>query len=455
MSVSLAGAIAATGARVIGRPPDRLRICTDSRRIVPGETFVALRGPRFDGHAHAGQAARGGAVAAVVDDPDALAPGFPALVVPDTMAALQALAAAARNESRACIVGVTGSAGKTTTKTLLRQLIGQTLDAGVQATPANENNEIGVAKTLLALEPDTRFAVVEMGCRHFGDLLPLTAMARPDAGILTNIGDAHLEIMGSRDRLIETKFGLFATGASPLLNALDASSLERAAHLQLRPAWFAALDDTPAPAVGGPLTIVRPAAIEFHAAGEVQQFAVACGLPGAHNRANLAAALGAAWMLGARPADLAAAVPGLALPAGRYQRERIGDVEVIFDAYNASMSGTLATLDAFAQERAAHRIAVLGSMAELGADAPWMHRRVGAAAVAAGVDTLLVGGDFADDLEAGAREAGFDRERVVHFERNDDAVVWLREHAGRGAVVLLKASRRYRLEEIVEGLRSA
>jgi UDP-N-acetylmuramoyl-tripeptide--D-alanyl-D-alanine ligase len=455
MSVSRERALKALAGRAAGELPDRLRISTDSRTIAAGETFVALRGPNFDGHAHVADAFARGAAGAVVDTASALPAGAAGVVVANTMTALMELAAAARDESRARIVAVSGSTGKTTTKALLHQLVQAVLDRDAIATPANENNEIGVAKTLLALEPQTPFAIVEMGCRHFGDLIPLVAMACPEIGVLTNIGDAHLEIMGSRERLIETKFGLFARGARAVLNALDADSRARAAHLGVEPVWFAAPAASGAPGIEGPLlTVDASGTIAARSNGETAVVTSGFALPGAHNRANFAAAAAAAWLLGAGLDDVASAAAGLTLPAGRYERSRIGDLEIIFDAYNASMSGTIATLDAFARETGARRIAVLGSMAELGDDAPLMHRRVGAAAARAGLDTLLVGGDFADELAAGAREAGFARDRVVRFDGNGEAVSWLRAHAVAGDVVLLKASRRYRLEEIVDGLRS-
>jgi UDP-N-acetylmuramoyl-tripeptide--D-alanyl-D-alanine ligase len=128
---------------------------------------------------------------------------------------------------------------------------------------------------------------------------------------------------------------------------------------------------------------------------------------------------------------------------------------MIFDAYNASMSGTMATLDSFARELAGRRIAVLGSMAELGGDAAAMHARVGAAAAQSGVDVLLVGGEFASELAGGARTQGFAADRIVAFQRNAEAVAWLRDNLHAGDLVLLKASRKYKLEEIVEGLRAA
>jgi UDP-N-acetylmuramoyl-tripeptide--D-alanyl-D-alanine ligase len=180
-----------------------------------------------------------------------------------------------------------------------------------------------------------------------------------------------------------------------------------------------------------------------------------CEIPGDHNVINVAAAAAAAWAIGADPEALALAARSLRLPAGRYERRKIGDVELIYDAYNASPSGVAATLVSFSAEPARRKIVVLGSMAELGPEAPEMHRGAGALAATCGADALLFGGDFARELAAGARAAGFPEDRIVRFSDNDAAFTWLRARLRAGDLVLLKASRRYKLEEIVRELEAA
>jgi len=281
-------------------------------------------------------------------------------------------------------------------------------------------------------------------------------IALPDVAILTNVGDAHLEIMGSRERLIETKFGIFASGALPILNLGDPDSRARAGLLSRRPHWFGALDAAGGDLPEGHVTLVGADRVIVHdpqaLEGRVER-PLDVRLPGAHNLANLAAAFAAALALGADLSVLCGIVPSLALPSGRYERSQIGGFEVIFDAYNASMAGTLATLGSFSEELAARRIAVLASMAELGDDAPSMHERVGQAAAGAGLALLLVGGEFADALARGARGAGFGDERIVRFADNAAAVRALRNWAKPGDLILFKGSRMYRLEEIVRALR--
>jgi UDP-N-acetylmuramoyl-tripeptide--D-alanyl-D-alanine ligase len=187
--------------------------------------------------------------------------------------------------------------------------------------------------------------------------------------------------------------------------------------------------------------------------GRSLSYAVDARVPGAHNRENLAAAAAAALELDVRIDAIVRGIPTLELPAGRYQSIRLNDgTRIVYDAYNANATGTIAALDAFAEESAGRRIAVLGSMAELGEEASSLHERVGAHAAQTHVDMLLVGGEYASELAAGAHGAGLSSERIVQFATNSDAARWLRENAHAGDVVLLKGSRKYKLEEIVEEL---
>ncbi len=223
-------AIAALGGTVVNRErlPATIAVSTDTRAIRPSETFLALRGERFDGHRFVMDAIASGASAVIVDDAAALPPEQAAIIVPDTLAAYLALGGLARARVRGPVIAVTGSTGKTTTKTFTVRAF-EAAGRAVAATPENENNEIGVAKFLLSLDDgDERVAIVEFGARKYRDLDPLVRTARPDVGVLTNVGDAHLEIMGSRERLAETKWGLFAGGAQAVLNLTDAVSRERA-----------------------------------------------------------------------------------------------------------------------------------------------------------------------------------------------------------------------------------
>ncbi|HTU81704.1 MAG TPA: UDP-N-acetylmuramoyl-tripeptide--D-alanyl-D-alanine ligase [Candidatus Acidoferrales bacterium] len=458
MKFSLDAAIAATGGTPSGDAASlgSFRICTDTRELGAGDAFLALHGERFDGHAFAAEAVRRGAALLILDRADAAVAGVPALIVDDTLRAYMALASAARARFSGRTIAITGSAGKTTTKVFLAQLLSARYESRVAVAPANENNEIGVSRLLLATsDAEHDVAIVEMGARKYGDVEALVTIARPEFGILTNVGDAHLEIMGSRDRLAETKWALFGRGARAILNADDAVSVARAPQLASPPHWFAVREAGASIAPAPPATVLvgttQLSLFETRGAGA---YAVDVRVPGAHNRANLAAAVAGALELGVPVEAVVAAIAHLHLPAGRFESISLPDGwRIIYDAYNANANGTIAALDAFAAEACDRGIAVLGSMAELGDESVALHERVGAHA-AKRVGTLLVGGEYADALARGARRGGLNEERIVRVGSNAEAARWLREHARPGDVVLLKGSRKYKLEQIVQELTS-
>ncbi|GAC1410218.1 MAG: UDP-N-acetylmuramoyl-tripeptide--D-alanyl-D-alanine ligase [Candidatus Velthaea sp.] len=453
MTLAQPAMLAALGARTLlaQQLPAQLQIVTDTRAIAGGDTFLALIGERFDGHDFVNAAFERGAAACIVSDAARVPADRPAIIVEDTLATYLQLARLARRRIRGRVVAITGSAGKTTTKAFLLQLL-QAAGIASTATPENENNEIGVSKFLIGLdEGDARVAIVEMGARKFGDIDVLVEAAEPDVSILTNVGEAHLEIFGSRERLAHTTWGVFRTHARAVLNLSDEVSRSRAAALPVTPIWFGTGSLAPPP--GEPGVVVRDArCVMVHDGIARTEFDVDITVPGEHNRRNAAAALAGAIALGYPPAALVPHLAALHLPPGRYQRIPLaqGDT-LVFDAYNASMSGTLATLHAFAEEPAQRRIAVLGSMAELGPEAPQMHRRVGRAA-AGSSDVILVGGEFAADMERGALDAGTAAHAVVRYADNADAIEWLRLHARAGDAILLKGSRKYKMEEIAAAL---
>jgi len=458
MILSFTEAAKATGAHVqhAERAPASVVVSTDTRTLSLGETYLALRGEHFDGHAYVDQALQIGAAALVVEKaPNPLE--VATLIVADTKAAYMSLASAARSKFSGRVIAITGSTGKTTTKVLLSQLLASRYLKHVAASPGNENNEIGVSKLLLRLEPDVQALVVEMGARHFGDIEALVEVAKPHVGILTNVGEAHLEIMGSRERLAQTKWAIFSRGATAVLNIRDEVSRTYASQLEKAPRWFGigacALPNLHEEERG--LFLLDRHTMVVLDRGETRTYHLQARLPGDYNLENLAAALAGALELGCDPAVLVEAVEHLELPSGRYESVKVSrGVRVIFDAYNASMSGMMATLDAFAQETAEHRIAVLGSMAELGPEAAQMHHAVGEHAARLPLDTLLIGGEFVEHLANGALEAGFPADRIVRFKDNESATHWLVRHADAGDVVLLKGSRKYKLEEILERLRA-
>jgi UDP-N-acetylmuramoyl-tripeptide--D-alanyl-D-alanine ligase len=456
MKLSLADVVAATGATLLdpANAPEEIVVSTDTRSLERGETFLALRGPSFDGHEFVAEAIARGAAMVVVDDARSAADGTAALVVRDTLQAYLAMAKLARERFTGCVVAITGSTGKTTTRAFVVHLLQPRYGSRVASAPGNENNEIGVAKLLLRIDPaEHDVAVVEMGARHPGDIATLVDVAMPGFGILTNVGDAHLEIMGSRERLAETKWALFSRGARAILNVRDEVSVARARSLSQPVHWFDASSSADVSRIAGRLTAIRDNERLIDSDGDrvLADVPAVVGVPGAYNRINAAAAAACALELGVDANSVAATLADLHLPQGRFETfEMRGGWRIIYDAYNASASGTIAALDALDDQHPQRAIAVLGSMAELGDESARLHERVGAhAARRAGV--VLVSGEYADALVRGAQGGDAD---IVRVESNADAARWLRDHARSGDVVLLKGSRKYRLEEILTELRS-
>jgi len=426
---------------------------TDSRTLRRGQTFVALRGPNFDGHRFIGAALGAGAAALVVDDAGAITRGVdvPTILVADAKHAYLAGAAAARRLYRALVVGITGSNGKTTTKTMAAQLIGRF--RRVVATPANENNELGVAKLCYALDDSVDVAIAEFGARHPGEIEQLVQVAAPDVAVLTNIGEAHLEFFRDIDELARTKFAIFSGGARAVCNAADAWTRRLADEngMGKRAMWARLCGEPEAPGLS----------IE---AGEPQggRVAVSLGashafaswhLIGEHHLKDALLAAGAALQCGLRFEEAIAGFADLRLPPGRFELHALpGGATAVYDAYNASPTSMQHALRAFAALSGRCHIAVLGSMAELGSGAVSGHEATGAAAAAARVDALYCGGDHAQTLARGALDAGMPPTTVHTYVTNAEIAQTLRDVLRPDDVVLLKGSRVQRMEEILNAL---
>ncbi len=427
------------------------RPSTDSRSIERGETFICLHGPHFDGHDFIATALARGASAVVVDD-DAKVPrgvAAPIVRVADTKIAYLAGAAEARAGFSGQVVAITGSTGKTTTKEFALQLIGSR--RRVIGTPHNENNELGVAKLCYRLGPDVGVAVVEFGARHPGEIEQLVALAAPGIGILTNVGEAHLEFFRDQAELAHTKFALFSRGAHPVCNASDVWSRMLATQAQLDGStlWVRLVGD---PLMSGiMLEAGTPrddaVAVTFGASHAFARWR----LPGEHNLRDALLAAGAAILAGLTFEEALAGFGELRLPPGRFESHLTpSGATIVYDAYNASPTSMLYALRTFAALPATRHIAVLGSMAELGADAPAHHIAIGAAAATLRLDELHCGGAFASDLAAGARGAGM--ATVSVFVSNAEIGERLRGALHAGDSVLLKGSRVQKMEEILRGL---
>jgi UDP-N-acetylmuramoyl-tripeptide--D-alanyl-D-alanine ligase len=365
-------------APVIGAAHTALGVSTDTRTLQPGNLFVALKGSRFDGHDHLAQAQAQGAVAAVVSqmNPTCL---LPQIKVPDTLAALQTLGARWRDAVNPTVIAITGSAGKTTVKQLLAALFAE---RGVtRATVGNLNNEIGVPLTLLALEPADRFAVIELGANHVGEITRLTALVRPDFALVTMAGSAHVGEFGSVDAIVQAKGELY-TGLAPTAQGIiNLDSYGSAVWQAQCPApWqgFTLNNPEKATAAARWQGVYNPQTdcLTVTEAGLPLLANLKLPIPGAHNATNLLAAISVARAAGLSIVEIEQGLHHFAPPTGRMSVHQINSqLTLIDDSYNANPESMQAALDYLASQSGV-KFAVLGDMGELGFAEATLHQAV-------------------------------------------------------------------------------
>ena len=422
-------------------------VFTDTRNPVPGALFIALKGEKFDGHDYIGQAAAAGAAAALVDEVELRNCGiaelrnFPLLAVKDTSVALTKIAAGYRAKINPRVVGITGSAGKTTVKEWSAALLSAQFKT--HKTSGNFNNHIGVPLSILAMPPDTEAAVFEVGTNHPGEIAPLAALAKPDVAIITNIGTAHIENFGSSDAIANEKADLVRALPSNGIAILDADSPHFTYLSAQSPCRVISTRDFP----------ISDTDIST-GAFTIDSHRIHTGQSGSHNITNALLAIAAARVMGVTWENIQAAFTNIRnAPAleGRWQRIVKNGVVFINDAYNANPVSMEKALERFAMERAAGRkIAVLGDMFELGALAPDAHRAVGGCAAKSGLDLLVaVGAMSSGHMVAGAIAAGMPASRIITFENTGAAKRGFAGLAGEGDSVLLKASHSMRLDTLI------
>jgi UDP-N-acetylmuramoyl-tripeptide--D-alanyl-D-alanine ligase len=437
-------------------------VSIDSRAIRPGELFVAIHGPRHDGHTFVPDVLAIGALAAVVAQ-DKLAQ-YPEAVrgrciaVADTFVALKRLARKVREEWGGKIAGVTGSVGKTTTKEILAALLGTRLR--ILKSEGNFNNEYGLPLTLFKLDKTHQAAVLEMGMSRRGELARLAEIARPDVGIVTRVSPAHLEFFSSVDEIALAKRelieGLNGHESTAVLNADDPRVAAFGAFAPgrvltygiERPAFFTAEAIEDRGALGSEFDYVSPE-------GRVR---LELALPGRHVIANALASLAAASVWGIGAAEAQAALRTMRAPAMRGELLRFSNgAALINDSYNSSpaalhaMTALLAATPGFQR-----RILAAGEMRELGVTSGELHREAGAAAAKSGrVDWIIgVAGDAAQIIE-GAVAAGFDRANTKFFPSSEEAGSFIQKFFQPGDLLLVKGSRGVKMERMVEALIAA
>ncbi len=451
--MSAAAAARLLGARIEGDPAVVLTGAeVDSRRVGPGDLFVALPGERVDGHRFVAEALAAGA-AALVREGAGVAPPPPgrALIeVGDTLAAYHALAAAERRRRPWRVVAVTGSVGKTTVKAMLATLGGARYRTG--ASEGNRNSTLGLPAEILSQPEEVELFVAEMGMSHPGELGELAAIVAPDLLLYTRIAPAHMAFFPDLAAVAEAKaeaLAHVAPGGTVVLNADDpwqAGFAGRAGNARI--VRYGGAEEADVRLVAVVERGLEGSRMTVEAAGERVAFDLP--LAGRHQAANCLAALAAAWSLGVPLADAAAAAETLepAPHRGRVLRLPEG-VTVVDDSYNASPEAVRVMLDLLAAT-AGRRVAVLGEMLELGALAEPAHREAGTRAAAAADVLLAVGGAPAEEMARAARRAGL--ARVEHLSDAAAALERLRGLLEPGDVVLVKGSRGIGLDAVVAGL---
>jgi len=432
------------GAQLLGGDKAFDSVGTDSRSVMPGQLFVALKGDNFDGNAFAAEAISKGAAAVVVSD--AATEARPALVVKDTRLALGELARDWRARSSAPLAAITGSNGKTTTKEMLTSILAAAAgDARkVHATYGNLNNDIGLPLTLLKIKPGHQYVVAEMGMNHLGEIDYLTHIARPNVAVINNANTAHIGELGSRENIARAKGEIFAglqDGGVAVINAdNDFSGYWQTLNIGRKVVTFALEHEADVTATYQE----QAGASLMHLTTPNGQVSFELKVEGVHNISNALAASATAYALGISNADIAAGLQNFGGVYARLERKAaLNGAVLIDDTYNANPDSMKAAIDVLAKQ-AGEKILVLGDMGELGDDARAMHFEVGAYAKAAGLDRLYCLGDLSREMVSGFG-AG-----ARHFESPEAVAAAVLPQLNNKSTVLVKGSRFMRMERVVK-----
>ncbi|AWB46978.1 UDP-N-acetylmuramoyl-tripeptide--D-alanyl-D-alanine ligase [Paenibacillus sp. CAA11] len=434
-------------------------VTTDSRK--PGDRclFIPLVGERFDGHDYTEEVLRSGAAASLWQRDHGTPPAGPVILVEDTLVALQKLAAGYLRESGARVIGITGSNGKTTTKDMVTSLLSTTYK--VHKTEGNFNNHIGLPLTLLSMPEQSDFVVLEMGMSARGEIRLLSELAHPETAIITNIGESHLEQLGSREEIARAKTEIAAgmpagglllyNGDEPLIPAvLDEPSTVKPEGLNGSTFGL------------GEGCSIHPTGMMFHTEGTIftdntstdsQPFKLP--LLGKHNVLNALGAIACARHYGISEENLRLGLEKLKLTGMRIELiEGVSGITILNDAYNASPTSMKAALEVLGSMKGFRKkIAVLGDMLELGKDEIEMHRNIGRSLTPQTVDLLFVYGQLGAAIAEGASEV-LPAASVAAYNNKSELIEDLSTRLHPKDVVLVKASRGMRLEEVVEAVRN-
>ncbi|MBP3299946.1 MAG: UDP-N-acetylmuramoyl-tripeptide--D-alanyl-D-alanine ligase [Clostridia bacterium] len=432
-------------ARIVGgtclRDGEFSDFCIDSRKGKPGDLFICLKGARVDGHDFVPKAEELGVSALLIDHE--VPSSLPAVLVPDTLKALQDFAAWYRTRPDLKVVAVTGSVGKTTTKEFIAAVLSQGMPT--YKTQGNMNSETGLPLTLLHVEPNHRAVVTEMGMCNFGEISELSLIARPDIAVLTNIGLCHIEFLGSQEGILKAKSEIvdgmtedgfvILNGDDPYLATLTDLRQTRVTYGLNHPEYdYYAYN-----------VAVLSEGVSFTAKTPLGDLDVHLAIDGIHNVYNSLAAIAVGVLCGMDLASIGEGLRNMEKAPLRQNIRKERGMTLIEDCYNASPTSMKASIDVL-KGKSGRKVAVLGDMLELGENSALYHRQVGA--MLEGVSVLIAYGDHARDYLEGAAQAGVLQR--IPCKTPEDAAVNLNLAARKGDVVLFKASRSMHAERVIE-----
>ncbi|WJG08732.1 UDP-N-acetylmuramoyl-tripeptide--D-alanyl-D-alanine ligase [Aliiglaciecola sp. LCG003] len=431
--------------RLIGENRSITGVSTDTRTIAPGDLFIALVGPNFDGHKFVAAAIKQGALASIVSQP--IESDLPYILVEDTKLALGALSAAVKAKVAPKTVGITGSSGKTTVREMVTAILSRI--GNVLSTKGNFNNDIGVPLTLLRLEPKHDFAVIEMGANHLGEIAYTTNLVKPDVATIVNAAAAHLEGFGSLLGVARAKSEIFKGLNEKGIAILNLDS-------QFHQFWSGKLKHQPTLSFSmsensdfyaEDITLGLDGCAQFLLNTPQGNIHLNLALPGEHNVSNALVAAALAMSVGAGLDDVKFGLQNMQQVAGRLQVKQLtNQVKILDDTYNANVSSVNAAIDLLSSF-SGHRILILGDMGELGEKARYYHEQVGLHAKHKMIDSLLTVGVLSQSASDGFGGKHFsDKSKLV------DYVNELLAKEQRDITILVKGSRSARMEEVVKAL---
>lgn len=426
---------------------------TDSRTLEQGQVFVALVGPKFDGHDHLDEVMAKGALAVIASKAGAGRSVQAQIKVSDTLAALGDLAHALRERQELKVIALTGSNGKTTTKEMVAAIMSQ-VDENILATRGNFNNLVGLPLTIFNVEPKARYAVLEMGMNHFGEIARLTEIADPDVALITSVGPAHLEFFGTVERVAEAKGELFQglkASAVAVVNSDEPLLMRESRRFSGNKLYFGS----------GPEAQIRVEQVKnlgldgqtftLYGPGAEKGCPIVIQLLGQHNVNNALAAAAVSLATGASWDQIQLGLSQVKNYPGRLApfMSQSG-LLIIDDSYNANPASVSAGLMALAGLNNPVKGAILGDMLELGEVEAKSHCQIGQLVAQLKLDFLAAVGPLSRDMARAARKAGLPFDRVAEFDTPLQAAEWVSRVAGPGAAVLIKGSRSMKLEGAVD-----